>query len=350
MNNKTIRDLKYTGRTQVYWVARNLYLSVGKSKKTWQMRKTENRKTKVTTIGHFPEMSLKDVLAYSGSIESGGMLIQALMKRFYQDVVLLESKTPKLVWGYLKTLGQQFHNLPVTYMTRRMMSTYIQDYARERGPSGADKIRQYARRAFDYAVEIGELDVSPINTLTRRVTFYHPVPRRRFLSDEEIRSLFEWTDSLSAVLRFLLLTGCRISEVVGPKAGQLQGDRWVIADTKGAHKKWDTKPHWVYLPPLALAQLPLPRVTPTTVQVWLKNHLLDQDYADEDRWRPHDLRRTFSTRANDIGVMPHIVEMCLNHVIPGEARTYNLADREQERIAAAITVSEHVQSLLKEGG
>lgn len=31
-------------------------------------------------------------------------------------------------------------------------------------------------------------------------------------------------------------------------------------------------------------------------------------------WMLHDLRRTFSTWANENGIEPHVVEACLNHV------------------------------------
>lgn len=42
-----------------------------------------------------------------------------------------------------------------------------------------------------------------------------------------------------------------------------------------------------------------------------------------DRWRLHDLRRTFSTGMNDLGIPPHIVELLLGHSLPGIMAVYN---------------------------
>ena len=41
---------------------------------------------------------------------------------------------------------------------------------------------------------------------------------------------------------------------------------------------------------------------------------LDAKLAGMAPWTLHDLRRTASTRMHELGVEPHIVEACLNHV------------------------------------
>ena len=48
-------------------------------------------------------------------------------------------------------------------------------------------------------------------------------------------------------------------------------------------------------------------------------------------WTPHDMRRTFSTRAPDLGVAPHIIERCLNHTMQGVMAVYNRNDYLEER-------------------
>jgi len=54
-------------------------------------------------------------------------------------------------------------------------------------------------------------------------------------------------------------------------------------------------------------------------------------------WRLHDIRHTVSTGMNEIGIEPHIVEACLNHVSgakAGIAGRYNhAAYRDQKRAA-----------------
>ncbi|CBJ88928.1 Site-specific recombinase, phage integrase family (fragment) [Xenorhabdus nematophila ATCC 19061] len=36
-----------------------------------------------------------------------------------------------------------------------------------------------------------------------------------------------------------------------------------------------------------------------------------------EAWTLHDLRRTFATKLNDMGIAPHIVEQLLGHAFPG---------------------------------
>ena len=72
-------------------------------------------------------------------------------------------------------------------------------------------------------------------------------------------------------------------------------------------------------------------------------------------WRMHDLRRTFSTFLNEspddggLGIAPHIVEACLNH-ISGEAKkgvagTYNAAKYLSEKRVALQRWALHLQGI-----
>jgi integrase len=62
-------------------------------------------------------------------------------------------------------------------------------------------------------------------------------------------------------------------------------------------------------------------------------------------WVIHDLRRTAATRMADIGVLPHVVEACLNHVSghkAGIAGVYNKAAYSKEKTIALSTWAAHV--------
>ncbi len=41
------------------------------------------------------------------------------------------------------------------------------------------------------------------------------------------------------------------------------------------------------------------------------------------QWSLHDIRRTFTTMLNDLGVDPHVVEQLTGHQMPGMQRVYN---------------------------
>jgi integrase len=67
-------------------------------------------------------------------------------------------------------------------------------------------------------------------------------------------------------------------------------------------------------------------------------------------WTPHDLRRSFSTYAHELGVEPHIVEAIINHVSGhrgGVAGTYNRARYEPAKRAALIRWANHLLTLVE---
>lgn len=51
-------------------------------------------------------------------------------------------------------------------------------------------------------------------------------------------------------------------------------------------------------------------------------------------WRLHDLRRTFSTYLNDLGIAPHIVELLLGHSLGGIMAVYNRSLYMNEKLDA----------------
>ena len=53
--------------------------------------------------------------------------------------------------------------------------------------------------------------------------------------------------------------------------------------------------------------------------------------ANSTGWSAHDLRRTFSTRHNAMGVPPYVVEKMLNHTFSGVMGVYNHATYDAER-------------------
>lgn len=61
----------------------------------------------------------------------------------------------------------------------------------------------------------------------------------------------------------------------------------------------------------------------TRQAVSLKGRRLYKDYDHNEPWTLHDLRRTFSTGLNNMGIAPHIVELMLGHALPGVMAIYN---------------------------
>src|SRR5262249_5446898 len=145
--------------------------------------------------------------------------------------------------------------------------------------------------------------------------------RSRVLTDDEIRFVMTSNFKTGALLRFLLSTGLRLGEAY---KGAREGQYWLVT---ADHSK-NRRQHRVWLSCVALAQLDEhPCAAPReAVQLWLKKNA--------GGWTAHDLRRTFSTRNNDMGVPPYIVEKMLNHTFDGAMAAYNHATYDAERRAA----------------
>lgn len=184
--------------------------------------------------------------------------------------------------------------------------------------------------------------------------------RDRVLTDAEIVKFWRATDAerkeLSALLKLLLLTGCRLNEVAGMTRAELSDDgaTWAIPGARTKNKR----PHVVPLVPLVQKMVGTGSegfVFTTTgrspVSGWSKIKRRLDEAMKIPPWRLHDLRRTAATGMAEIGIAPHIVEAALNHVSgakAGVAGTYNRAAYAEEKRAALERWATHVQGLVSE--
>ena len=239
----------------------------------------------------------------------------------------------------------------------------IIDETRERGAPGlelrAEGPREARARAmfatlskmFSWLLERRRVTVNPCAGV------HHPsAPRARdrVLTNSEIvtfwRAAGAEREEPGALLKTLLLTGARLSEVAGMRRAELSDDgaTWTIPGAR-------TKNHRVHVVPLSpLARTILAGVATTGDAVFasmswsqLKRRL---DAAMKiPPWRLHDLRRTAATGMAEIGVAPHVVEAVLNHVSgakAGVAGTYNRAAYAPEKKAALERWAAHVEGLI----
>ncbi len=355
MNEKDIKALKWEKDRQI-GLGNGLYLHLRKSSKTYIIRKRDRGKTQIITLGKCPTLSLKaaKLKAMEISLEKDicNKKLTELKEKYYDEIVKPFSKVPKQVEGYLNNINDEYGSRKIIDISRSDLVSFIQTYSTDRGARSADRVRSYLKQLFSYAVELGWLDTSPMLEVTKRITGYQAIERKRTLSPDEIKMVWNWknpdhgwqkTEENLKVIKFLLFTGLRISEA---QKGYIDGDKFRIDDTKGKHAKHETRPHWVYLTDSARKLLPLPQCTTTNIQSWLKRKLIKEGYTD-NRFTPHDCRRTFATKANSAGVMPHVVEKCLNHKMEGMMAVYNHAEYEQERIEAAKTVEKAILEIIK---
>jgi integrase len=187
-----------------------------------------------------------------------------------------------------------------------------------------------------------------------------PKSRDRVLTAAEIVAYWRAADAerkeFSAPLKLLLLTGQRLGEVSGMRRAELgdDGTVWTIPGER-------TKNHRVHQVPLAPMARDILANVPTegdlvfttdgqhavAVGSKIKGRL---DAAMQiPHWRAHDLRRTCATGMAEIGIGPHIIEACLNHISgarAGVAGTYNRAAYATEKKAAFERWAAHVEGLI----
>ena len=198
------------------------------------------------------------------------------------------------------------------------------------------------------------------------------------LSEAEIRIFWRGCERLGppygVLFKLLLLTGCRLNEVTGMTRAELSDDgaTWTIPSERTKNHRT----HVVPLPPLArdiLAAVPriesaagylftLSGARPVTSFSGAKAQLdaamltvaREEDPASAvvPRWTLHDLRRTAATGMAELGIAPHIVEACLNHVSgaqAGVAGIYNRAAYGPRRRAALERWAAHVAGPRRRG-
>lgn len=347
MNKREISKLKFDGHDRDYRVNKGLYIRVRKTAKTWICRFSVSGKARVKTLGQFPEMSADAALAAALKLKeaeedaNGATTMSAFVDAYYKDSVegshnkhKKPHKRPEQALRYLKIIKKKFGSRQLDNINKQMLSKFIREYSREHGARTGDVMRVHLASLFADAFECGRLGSNPMAGITSKASGYAPVSRNRVLSDTEILLLFKSEHKNARVLRFLLLTGLRISE---GQQGYVDGDVFSVDDSKNG------RPHWAYLTELAREQLPLPECSATNIQAWLKRWLIREGL--EPRFTPHDLRRTFNTRLNDAGVEPYIVEKLLNHSLEGVMAVYNKAEYTEQRVEAAKRMEQLVIGL-----
>lgn len=221
----------------------------------------------------------------------------------------------------------------------------IIDDMTERGVTRMTKrVLSDLRQMFGLAVDREMIEADPTARIKKK-DLGADVERDRVLTEREVVKLFErlpdsgLTDTAQIALRIQLATATRIGEVSGARWDHVDLERrvWILPDTKTG------KTHRVHISDFALTQLEALKAI-TGASPWLfpnsklsgpiDSKTFTKQVADRQReekpmtrrtkkidalalegghWRPHDLRRTGATMMAQLGVLPDVIERCLNH-------------------------------------
>jgi integrase len=252
------------------------------------------------------------------------------------------------------------HNIPVDSVTRRDVAARVLIIGRESGQVAAARARTALSGMFSWAMAHGLCEANPtVGTAKPK----EPPSRERTLSDQELLAVWRAAgdDDFGRIVKLLALTGQRRTEVGGMCWSEIDlgGSTWVIPKERAKNKRQ----HKV---PLAKLALNVIRAVPTVVgrdllfgartdrgfTSWNEHkRKLEARLGGQVRpWTLHDLRRTFCTRLADLGVLPHVIEVAVNHQSGhkrGPAGIYNRSLYEREVKAAVAMWDRHVTALIE---
>lgn len=284
---------------------------------------------------------------------------QRMKPRSYQELA-------RHLEGHVKPL----HGRRASQVTQRDAVELLQGIAKA-APVAANRVRASLSAMFAWGMKAGLVPANPI------AATFKPAgekPRERVLSDAELALVWSCTASAAdydRIVRLLLLTGARREEIAGMRWDEVarRDDgtaTWVLPSERSKNHL----PHEVVLPLVAEALLPEPREAADGAprdllfgegegpfSGWSRcKERLDGRIAKANGgkaiapWVLHDLRRTFVTRLNDLGVEPHVIEALVNHASgsakAGVAGVYNRSAYAAQKHAALAVWCDHIAQLV----
>jgi integrase len=242
---------------------------------------------------------------------------------------------------HLEAVWRDAHHESAETVDRHTLTPLLRKIAASRGPVSANRARSTLSSMFVHAITHGWLrrESNPCQYLPK----WAETSRERVLSLEELGAVWraapDVNPTFGAILRLLILTGCRKSEIAGLRWSEVDLDETVIR-LPGSRTK-NKRPHLVPLAPAAVAVLKTaPRISDALVFVgfaswsWAKM-ALDELVKLDQPFVIHDIRRSCATGLREhLGADPHLVELIINHVggtRGGVAGIYDRSTRLAER-------------------
>ena len=332
--------------------------------KSWAIRYSFARRKRKMTLGPYPRLGLAEardaarkaleqvargsdpgLAKVTGTLT--GETFEAAAELYDRlHVATLRAGTAQYVRRELDAAKEAWRGR-LTRSIRRADVIVLVDQANESGPHAGNQRRKVLAAFFHFCEDRDLIESSPARGLKKTKL----KARERFLDDGELRLVWNAADKLGGsygtLTKLLILTGCRRNEIAKLEWSEIVGDFIMLpeARTKTAEK------HRIPITPLMRSILDgLPRRgqyvlgngRPMSANMRARDSL---DVSLTEAWRFHDLRRSFATGLQRLGIPIEIIERCLNHKLPGISAIYNRDDYTAEMADAFGRWSAHIAEI-----
>lgn len=356
---------RYTYAGKRHWVALGAYPQLGLA----DARIARLEQSKVLSGGKDPGQ----VKTLARVAKATAMTVEVLGERF-RDHGMPSYRNPDDAYDRLKRDPiKELKGILVEDVTPQHVTAVFKKMVDRGAKVAANRTLALTKQMFQYAVDVEHVIAENPVTLrpkavggrekskTTNLLFEHVKEFLKVLNDEANGLSLETV----IALKLILATAKRPSEVVTAEWAHIDLERgtWLNPSELTKEKHGD---HQVFLSRYALEALkkvrathptskyvfPSPQLHPGDDEAHLTRHTLSRAVLRlyerkmlQIKFTPHDLRRTFATRAAELQIQPHIVEKCLDHVMTGMMAVYNHAPYLEERKAAMDTWGKRLQTL-----
>jgi integrase len=260
------------------------------------------------------------------------------------------------VESWLKPL----HFIAIDQVRRGDIAACLVACEKHSGTQSAIALRSAVSGLFSYAQQMGFVEQNPTINAFKPET---PRSRDRVLSSDDLVAIWKnlEDDDYGKVIRMLILTGSRRSEIGGMRWNEIDLEKgtWTLPKER-------SKNGLAHVLPI----VPMMRAIIESVPVrdglrggdilfgFAKNGFTNWKYKqaldaklDLSPWVHHDIRRSVASGLGDIGIQPHVIEEILHHRSGhrrGIASVYNKSSYANEVRAALLMWQDHIRDLLED--
>lgn len=279
-----------------------------------------------------------EAAAAAQATNSADASLGAKLEAYLADAEVKRLRTYDTAERYLRKVWAPLHGHSAETVTSKDITRELERVAVDQGIVAANRARSRLSTAFAWLLETHRLERDD-NPVARARRWKERGRRNRAPSLEELGRIWEacgevYPDTFGAVVRLLILTGARKSEIALLARSEVDLDRAEIVLPPARVKTGEA-----HLIPLSRPAVRILRGLPERrsarifpIVSWARCKTKLDEVSGVIGWTVHDLRRSFSSLARDeLNADGEVVELALGHLPAGVRGRYDFSQRKQQR-------------------